>query len=265
MSHAPDKPARLVWLDGAPVIGGRVELDADDPGLTLGMSVFETLRLYRGVPLGRRAHLARLQRSASTMGIRVPDALGAQLDGILGAWGLRDGGLRITVTGGGATILRVALLPEFPPTYACVTRSWEPSAWLPGGVKHGSRALGQLATASSGADEVLWVDGEGNLLEGTRANIVAIRGRELWTPPLDGRILPGVTRQLLIDAAAAGGWTIREAPLPRDASVDELVLTSTLKEVMPISSLDGQPRKGGEGSQALGALFRGWIDRELGP
>ena len=84
----------------------------------------------------------------------------------------------------------------------CVTRRFVPPAWLDGTVKHCSRAYSRMAVLDAGVDEVLWVDDEDNLLEGTRSNVFAVSDGVLRTPPVDGRFLAGVTRSFVLEAAA---------------------------------------------------------------
>ena len=66
----------------------------------------------------------------------------------------------------------------------------------------------------------------------------------LYTPPLDGRILPGITRAVLLECADELGIAVHQAPLPRTAPMDELYLSSSLKILAPVSRLDGEPAPG---------------------
>jgi branched-chain amino acid aminotransferase len=237
---------RVVIVDGVVSPEGRVSLDADDSGLLVGQGVFETLRTYHGVPFAVSAHLERLAASAAALGVPMPstDRLTAELHQAAGARA-GESVVRVTLTGGGCRIVRAGPLPPIADGYACATRRWQPSPWLPGTIKHISRANSFVAVAGSEADEVLWVDGDDCLLEGTRSNVFAVRNGRLWTPPIDGRFLAGVTRAQMIAVARELGIEVIEAPLPRTAEVDELYLSSTLKELSPIVRLDGTASAGG--------------------
>ena len=237
---------RVVLQDGVPQADGQVTLDADDRTFLLGCGVFETLRTYGGVLYGMDAHLARLHSSAQRLGIDFPGValLASELQ--MAASGI-DGEavVRVTLTHSGRRIVRASMLQPALQGYRCVTRQWTPPAWLDGSVKHTSRAHSVLAVEASGADEVLWVDADGFLLEGTRSNVFGVIDGVFCTPALDGRLLAGVTRSDLLSAAADAGIATAQRPLHCDAGFDELYLSSTLKELSPISELDGAAAPGG--------------------
>ena len=91
-----------VWLNGELVAPEDASVSAMDHGLTVGDGVFETLRVYDGVPFARRRHLDRLARSATGLGLPHPDraVLERAIDEVLAASGMADARLRLTVTGG---------------------------------------------------------------------------------------------------------------------------------------------------------------------
>jgi branched-subunit amino acid aminotransferase/4-amino-4-deoxychorismate lyase len=163
------------------------------------------------------------------------------------------------VTGAGSRIVRASPIPATPSPFRAATRHFVPPAWLDGTVKHVSRAFSRMAVASAGVDEVLWVDGEGSLLEGTRSNIVGVRNGSLITPPADGRILAGVTREAMIDTAIDLGIEVSVDEMPVSAPYDELYVCSTLKELTGIAELDGRPAVGAGpvGAEVLRAFRAG--------
>lgn len=130
-----------------------------------------------------------------------------------------------------------------------VTRPWSPSPWLPGRVKHTSRMPWVLAARQAGVDEVIWIAPDGLWTEANRSNLFVVRGGVFLTPPDDGRILQGVTRDALLAAARAVGVDAREEPVPA-GPCDELYLASTLKELAPVVEIDGYP---GPGAGPIGA------------
>jgi para-aminobenzoate synthetase/4-amino-4-deoxychorismate lyase len=87
----------------------------------------------------------------------------------------------------------------------------------------------------------LLLDLDGAVLEASRANVFALRGGALVTPPADGRILPGIARAALIDVARAAGREVREEPLTiaELAAADGVFLTGSVRGLQPASSLDG--------------------------
>jgi para-aminobenzoate synthetase / 4-amino-4-deoxychorismate lyase len=93
----------------------------------------------------------------------------------------------------------------------------------------------------------LIVDEDGAVLEASRANVFTVHGGRLLTPPLDGRILPGVTRMRVLRSAETLGVEAREEPLSRDdlLTADEVFLTGSVRGIEPAGSLDGDPLAGG--------------------
>ncbi len=245
---------RFVIANGSVAPKGAVSIDADDEGLLLGCSVFETLRTYDGHLFGVDAHLERLVASCDAMDIRMPDE-DRLVHEMVGAASEISGEsvVRVTLTAGGTRIVRASTLPSFPETFRCATRHFVPPFWLDGTVKHSSRGFSREAVRHAGVDEVIWTDAEGNMLEGTRSNIFAVIGGELVTPHLDGTFLAGVTRAAMIDCADEIEVVVRHKAIHKDDKFDELYVCSTLKELTPIVELDGSsaPGRGPIGSRVL--------------
>jgi branched-chain amino acid aminotransferase len=237
---------RVVWQDGVRQEDGCIHLDADDATFLLGRGVFETLRTYDGTPFRMAAHLARLEASAASVGVPFPggEVLSSELMHAAEAIG-GEAVVRVTLTHGGHRIVRATPLVDPLAGYRCATRVWTPPSWLDGSIKHTSRAHSVLVVEQSGADEVLWVDATGHLLEGTRSNVFAVRDGALLTPPLDGRLLEGVTRGALLALARELGVVVHEQPMHHTAAFDELYLSSTLKELSPIVAMNGVIAPGG--------------------
>lgn len=91
-----------------------------------------------------------------------------------------------------------------------------------------------------GAIDALLIDHSGNITEGTRSNIFAFRGNTLITPPA-AKTLEGITKKIVLEVAQ-GHFEIQEAdvPLSEIKTYDELIITSTSKNVMPIAEIDGK-------------------------
>jgi branched-chain amino acid aminotransferase len=96
---------------------------------------------------------------------------------------------------------------------------------------------------AKGAAEPLMLNDAGDLAEGASANVFLVVKGALVTPPLSAGILPGVTRALVLEIAARLGIAAREETVrvPGLMAADEAFVTSTLKEVMPIATVDGRP------------------------
>lgn len=230
-------------LDGLPC---PATFPADDPVLWTGMGVFETLRTYGRAPFRVALHLDRLAASAAWMGVPLPDRDALAADLIAAAAAIPgESKLNILLTGGGHRLVRASPLDpaRVGAPLRVATRPWSPPPWLPGRVKHTSRAAWELAARDAGVDEVLWVTPDGDWTEANRSNVFVVRDGVVLTPPDDGRILQGVTRDGLIEAGRAAGITVHETRVAA-GPCDELYLCSTLKELAPVVELDGQPAAG---------------------
>ena len=246
-------------VDGALVPEGRAAISPFDRGVLYGEGVFETLRTYRGRIFARDAHLARLARSAARARVTLPCPLATLASETARALAAFDGGeaiVRVIVTGGdGATSTRVILIEPLlmPPPgrydtgFSVLCRVAPPPGV--GGAKTTSY-LGNLHArrdaGEAGADEVVFVDEQGNVLEGATSNVFVVSGGVLTTRPVDGRVLDGVTRACVLARAAELAVPVREAPFPVAAmtTADEAFLTSTLREVAPITRVDGVAVRG---------------------
>jgi branched-chain amino acid aminotransferase len=210
------------WINGALVPAAQAAVAADDHGLIVGDGVFETLKLECGIPFAIGRHLARLRRSATGLGIRVPyddDQLRAAISHTVAASNLDRARLRLTVTAGrgplasgrGETTSPVLLgvEPQPPPqqTSRVANAPWarnERGATT--GIKTTSYAENVIALAwarQRKADEAILTNTAGRLCEGTGSNVfVVIDGRTL-TPPLSAGCLAGITRALLLEVGVA--------------------------------------------------------------
>jgi len=275
MEQPPPSPSRssgrAVWLDGALVDPDTAAVSVFDHGLTVGDGVFETLKVVDGQPFAVRRHLERLERSAVGLGLNLPlgrARLRAVLDEVLAAAGPTAGRMRITLTGGpaplgsgrgdgGPTLIVIAapLAPWQPDTEA-VTVPWprnERSAVA--GIKTTSYAENVVALAEAakvGATEAIFPNVVGNLCEGTGTNVFVVRDGALSTPPLLAGCLAGVTRALLLEELPeADEDNVPMAALP---DADEVLLTSSTRDVQPLRMLDGRELPGIDGPVAKRAI-----------
>ena len=246
-------------------VGGRGVVDpdepvvhADDEAVLRGRAAFETLRVYGGSPFRLREHLDRLVESARRIGLEPVDPseleqLAAQA---VEASGAADAVLRLLWTPGRGTPLALALVTGLPPEFeaARVTgirvvsllgvRAEAP--WLLGGVKSTSYAVNMAAEAEAkrrGADDAVFVDSDGIVLEGPVTNVWWRRGETLFTPSTDLGVLAGVTRGVLLELSPEAGYDVEEGgfQLSDLAAADEAFTSSSVRELLPIVELDGSP------------------------
>lgn len=241
MPQLPPRSERRILVDGGSP-GGSVRLDVDDPALTSGLSVFETLRTFEGRAVFLERHLARLADGAARLGLRCPiPTLRQEALRVIQGWDC-DVKVRITLFGGGVRTVRAASMSHPPSALSVAVRPWPGPSGIDD-IKHGSRAPWLISVRESGADDVLWREGE-HYLEATTGNVLAVCDGVLITPPLDGRILPGITRGVLLEVADDLGIPAEEAPLPVAAALEELYLSSSLKILAPVTILNEEPAPG---------------------
>ncbi|MCX7621064.1 MAG: aminotransferase class IV [Acidimicrobiales bacterium] len=249
-----------IWINGSLREPDEATLSPLDHGVTVGDGVFETLKVVHqtGKPAEAFAlsrHLRRLRRSAAGLGLEVPfsdEQLRAAVRAVLDAQGRRAGRLRITLTGGvgplgsdrsaGPPTVIVAAAPAhaWHATAAVVTVPWRRNEHSPvAGLKTTSYAENVVAlryAKERGADEAIFANTAGNLCEGTGSNVFVGIGGRLITPPLSAGCLAGITRELLLEVTDA---VEEDLPLEALAQADEAFLTSSTRDVQPISSVDG--------------------------
>ncbi len=264
----------LVHLNGSLVPAEEARVSVHDRGFLLGDGLFETLRAHSGRPAFLGEHLARLRHGCEAMRLPFPEDLPSRVAATLEANRAGDCAVRVTLTrgpggrgasprGAGPPTVLVALSP-IPYEEALYARglgaivSRVPRG--PAAVKTTSYAasvLARIEADEAGADEALFQDEAGRLLEATQATLFAVRDGALLTPPL-GPILPGVTRAKLLALAPHAGLRPVEAPLTRDdlLAADEAMLCASVLEVAPLASLDGKPLRRGPFAQTLRALYR---------
>jgi branched-subunit amino acid aminotransferase/4-amino-4-deoxychorismate lyase len=248
-------------------------LHADDEGFLRGRAVFETLRVYGGTPFRLEAHLARLGASAERVGLPVPDAAGladAAAEAIV-AGGEPNATLRLLWTSGREGSGRptgLALVSTLPPGLddlrtrglRLATVPWSPGALA--GAKSTSYAANMAAVDDAvrrGADDALLVGPEGTVLEAPTSNVWFREDDRLLTPSLALPLLAGVTRAALLELAPQAGYEVEEGTfeLERLLDADEVFLTSSVREVMPASSIDGRAFELGPAAAVLQGALRG--------
>jgi para-aminobenzoate synthetase/4-amino-4-deoxychorismate lyase len=233
-----------------------------------GKGVFETLLVVNGEPVELEAHLRRLARSLNELyGLELPEGTGEQLR--VEAGGLELGRLRMTAvpvaspsrehpaTGPQLTIdaLEIHRTVVFPRQGIRLLTQPLSGGLGPHKLIDRPEEISRPAPGETGALLVA----EGEILEAGWANVFAVRGGTLFTPPLDGRILPGTTRAALLALAAAAEIETQERSLSRAdlLSADETFLTGSIRGVEAALELDGQPLPGcGPLSHRLAAALR---------
>jgi branched-subunit amino acid aminotransferase/4-amino-4-deoxychorismate lyase len=215
---------------------------ADDEALLRGGAAFETVRAYDGMPFLLDRHIRRFRFSIDALALPSADGLAELVDLVVGA-SPPDHVLRLYRTDR-QLVVTSALLPdglEELRERGLALRSVDlgaPASLLAGAktTSYGEAFAARRLAERDGADEALLV-ADGVVLEAATANVWWRRGDELRTPAVQPGVLPGVTRELVLELAAATEGTF---PLVDLAGADEAFLTSSIREVMPVVTVDGQ-------------------------
>jgi branched-chain amino acid aminotransferase len=250
----------MIWVNGRMVSDQALQVSVLDRTFEHGLGLFETFRTWNGHPTLLSRHLERLQRSAHELGLplesrqlpdphAVSDLTEANRPSLPPGQDVR---LRLTLSGGLATTpaegsvlwMTVAALPlPVPQPGAVVTQFIEVAPDDPLArhktLNYWRKRIAHAQAMEVGSDEVLCISPNRLILEATRSNIFLVEGRRLCTPGVDGSLLPGVMRRLVLDRAARFGLEVEEGPLPleRVDSAGEAFLTSSVRGMLPIAWL----------------------------
>jgi len=261
-------------VDGELVPAEDATVSVRDRGFAYGDAAFETVRIYGGEPFEWEAHRDRLRRTAGALGFAdaVPDGLRSRVAETLEANDLAEAYVRLSVTRGvqpgkltpdstvhPTVVVVVKELPrggvggepvwDGPATVQTVRTRRAPSAALPAAAKTHSYLNGllgrvELQRAAAGgqpADECLLRDVEDRVVEGATSNLFFVSGEGLRTPSADLDLLPGITREVVLDVARGEDFPVEEGHYAVDAvrNADEAFLTNSTWELRPVESVDG--------------------------
>jgi D-alanine transaminase len=275
----------LVYLNGRYVAADEATILALDRGFIFGDGVYEVWRVVRGQLFEAARHQARLERGLQELRIARPadgslervTAIGERL---LKENDLADGDatLYVEITRGTAPRTHY-----FPPAGTAPTLLVMASAFAPSDTRFtGTRVITQpdvrwlrcdlktvqllpnvmarQAATEAGASEAIFVR-DGVITEGTHTTVFAVIDGVLRTHPANNLVLPGVTRDVVIELAIDVGVSVRQDAIAVDelSRATELFLTGTTTDVTPIVSVDGRPI----GNGSPGPVARALLDRLL--
>ncbi len=270
-------PAGIAWLDGRFLPLAEARISPLDRGFLFGDAVYEVLPVYGGRVFLLGPHLARLERSLAALGIQNPfDPEGWQrlIGGLIAKNGGGDLLLYLQVSRGmepershvprGSTPTVFAFAsatppPPFapPPGIAAVTA--EDTRWARCDIKSTAllaNVLHKWRAAEAGAVEALLLR-DGQLTEGASSSVHAVVDDALLTPPLSDALLPGTTRELLLELARRSGLESRIEPISEAQlrSASEIMVASAGGGVRAVTALDGRPVGSGQPGPAFLRLF----------
>ncbi len=276
------EPLPVAYLDGAFMALTEARVPALDRGFLFGDGVYEVIPVYAGTLFRLDEHLLRLAHSLRELRIPVPmtDAeWRARFHELIERNGGGDQSLYLQVTRG-ADRGRDHLFPRDPrPTVFMMCARLEP---VPDEImEHGASAVTledirwhrrdikttalvgnvmlRQQAADAGCAEAILID-HGKVTEGSATTVFIVRDGELITPPKTHDLLPGITRDLILELAGRHALPFREGDITRAelAGADEIWIASSTREVVAITRLDGQPVGSGRPGPVW-AKMRAWL------
>jgi len=264
----------LVYVNGEFHPKEKAVVSVFDHGYLYGDGIYETLRAYDGEVFRVREHAERLKRSADMIELRLPFDTDGAVDAInetVKRNGLKDAYIRMTVSRGpGELGLDPDLCPE--PTVVIIakelkpypaemyekgievivanTRRNHPEALNPAikSTNFLNNIFAKIEAKKAGAYEAIMLNHEGYVTEGTISNVFLVKGNTLTTPHESTGILMGVTRRMVLELGRREGLVTDERAFHKDElyDADEVFITNTTMEVMPVTGIDGRKVAGGK-------------------
>ncbi|MFZ5646446.1 MAG: aminotransferase class IV [Bacillota bacterium] len=249
----------IVCINGEYVRAEDAAVPVSDQGVLFGAGIFETIRVEGGRPLVLDLHLIRLSKSAGELGLKIPFGNQEMEDMIRRTAqmnGMERGGLRLTLTGGGAltgplVFIQARPLPYgeeqyikgFAAGFSAIRRNEGSPLVRHKTLNYFENIIARREAGASGWDEALFLNNSGELAEGSVSNIfIVIRGRVI-TPDVKCGLLPGVTRRRVIGACNRLGIEVEERAVHPDelAGAEEAFLTNALMLAMPLTRIADMP------------------------
>ena len=262
-----------IYINGRFYPKEEAKVSVFDHGYLYGDGIYETLRAYGGKVFEIDAHIKRLFQSAEKMEMRLPldhNGIHKAIHDTLRENNLLDAYVRISVSRGPGDIgLDPALCPE--PTMVIIAKQFNyyPEVLYQKGVKVSvvntrrnhpecldpaikstnflNNIFAKIEAKRAGAFEGIMLNHSNHVAEGTVSNVFIVKKGSVLTPPLLAGILEGVTRDLVVRLAEKNGITVYEEMFTEVQmwQADEVFITNTTMEVMPVTDVDGHIIDGG--------------------
>ncbi|MCR4301649.1 MAG: D-amino acid aminotransferase [Sulfuricaulis sp.] len=267
-----------VYLNGQFVPPDQARVSVFDRGFIFGDGVYEVIPVFGGRLFRLAHHLSRLDASLAAIRLRNPhltEEWKSIFTRLLTGHANGDQSIYLQITRGVAprdhafppnatpTVFAYAQSLSYPPAeqlaqgVAAITT--EDIRWRRCDIKSiallANALLRQQAIEQRAAEAILIRDGV--VTEGAASNIFIVKGDRLSTPPKGPFILPGITRDLIVEIACAKNIVCDELPIKAEMlqSADEVWLTSSIKEILPITRIDGKPVGKGKPGPMHARLF----------
>ena len=265
-----------IYLNGAYMPIEEAKVPVLDRGFIFGDGVYEVIPVYSRRAFRLVEHLTRLQHSLDGIKLKNPHSDNEWahiLNEIIRRNAPDDQYLYLHITRGVAKRDHAFPTPPVPPTVfvlsnplttppaellqsgiSCITVA--DNRWLRCDIKSIAllpNVLLRQAAVEAGCAEAILIRDDAFLTEGAASNIFVVKNGTLLAPPKDNLMLPGITYDVILELAAANGipHEVRKVTKMEVLGADELLLTSSTKEVLPVTTLDGKP----VGNGKPGAMF----------
>ncbi len=281
-----------VYLNGTLLPRSQASISALDYGFLYGFGLFETMRAYAGRVFRLERHLSRLSLSVETLGIPVETlSLKNAVMETIRANRLSDARIRITVSLGEGgmtpdpgtcnkpTVLITAAeykpYPEelyqrgFRAAVSSIRRNSQSPLSRLKSANYLESMLSRQEARASGVDEAICLNEKGLLAEASMSNVFMVAEGTLKTPGKESGILPGITKEAVLELASGLGIKAGEPDITLDEflQAEEAFLTNSLMEIMPLTEIDGKAigsGKVGTITKRLIAAYRELVRREAG-
>ena len=285
----------IVYLNGRFVALRDAKVSILDRGFCYGDALFETMRAYSGRIFRLDLHLDRLERAAQSIFLKLPESRERIQEILYETFNRNQGAdavIRLTITRGEG-ILGKLWQAGTTPTLSVYVRPYSgpPDEWYQNGVpislipnsaaklgnlqeqiksaNYLSHILARKQTEDLSSVEGIMLNEQGEVCDGTISNIFMVKNEILSTPAVNGYVLAGVTRHVVLKLAARTGTPCKERLIIADdvLQADELFLTNTGWEILPVTRVDGKTVGSGQPgplTQALRREFRKSVDAEIG-
>jgi branched-chain amino acid aminotransferase len=274
----------LIYLNGQIIPSEKAVISIFDHGFLYGDGIYETMRSYNGVVFKIEEHIKRLQKSASLISLSLPfseEILKRDIYETLHANSLLNAYIRITISRGKGDI---GIDPELckKPTIVIITKEFNgyPERLYKEGIKliiaktrrnHKNalnpqikslnflnNILAKIEAKKEGAYEALMLNVYGKIAEGTISNVFFIKDNTIMTPSTKCGILNGITRQTVIEMIKKENLNLKQGFYTKEDiySADEVFITNTTMEIMPVSMIDKKKYKVGKYTNKLRKLYK---------
>ncbi|MEJ2039097.1 MAG: D-amino acid aminotransferase [Desulfosarcinaceae bacterium] len=254
----------LAYVNGTITSIAEARVPIEDRGYQFGDAVYEFFATYHGTVFAMPEHLERLQRSLTMLDFPPVDLdrIERAIRHLLDESGISRAGIYLQISRGVAprnhpfpadahpqvviTVRRAKEIPEHLRSEGAKVITVEDLRWGRCDIKSVQllpNTLAKQQALQAGADDAIFISPSGYAREGTSSNLFIARGDQLFTHPLTHEILPGVTRRVILNICREENIPVQETLFDKKQmmAADEVFLTGTVTEVLPVSQIDGSP------------------------